>query len=294
MMYNVRKINAGEVELKKGSKDQKPKYKQAKNYEELRNIAFYHLGIKDLTIAELRAKIERNTQDSELIQEVIDRLVELGSLKTNEKFIENLTELKAGNHYAKRGIVNELRKRDLPSKLIAEIVPDLYEDLVRDEVEWAWKYLCLNYPDFSGTNKDDVYKTMQRKLGYSSSQIEMALSQHPAIETLRTKLEIKAERLDLSTEIVKLFKKGKGRSVIRMELKFRMLDIDSFDATLSKLELNGDIDFYKKAEELLSKKKYDYSDYSEQSKARAFLARKGFTHDEITEAISNLKNSNTG
>ncbi|MGS0729667.1 RecX family transcriptional regulator, partial [Shewanella sp. 0m-11] len=141
------------------------------------------------------------------------------------------------------------------------------------------------YDNFYGTNKEKVYAMMTTK-GFSRIEIDHALSQHPMRETLRSKLAVKADKADLTTEIVKLYHKGKGQILIEQELKQRLLDLSDFEDTLYQLTLIGDVDFYQSCKNELAKKRYDLSDYKEKSKAYAYLSRKGFSRDEIKEAMS--------
>ncbi|MDK9789911.1 RecX family transcriptional regulator [Vibrio sp. D431a] len=272
-------------------KEPKPKYKQVKNYEELMVVVGFHLGRSELTIDELRTKIERNTLDTDLINRAIERMLEVGALKTNEKYIENFTEYRARNYYSKKGIIGLLRAKKLPSALIEEIVPDLFDSYIQNEVDSLREYLDRTYQDFTTTNKDKLYKEIQTKRGFSASQINVAIADHEALHTLRTALEVKAAKADLRTEIIKRYKKGKGRNLIKLELKQQCIDVSNYDEILSAMELSSELDFYAMAATVLSKKKYDYSDYSDLNKARGHLTRKGFTSDEIKEAIENLKAS---
>jgi regulatory protein len=85
---------------------------------------------------------------------------------------------------------------------------------------------------------------------------------------------------------MKLYRKGKGQTLILNELKQNLIDVSEFEETLYQLTLAGDIDFYQSCKDQLAKKKYDLSDYKDKSKAYAYLSRKGFTTDEIKEIMT--------
>jgi regulatory protein len=151
--------------------------------------------------------------------------------------------------------------------------------------ELASSRLLSRFETFDGISKEKVYAQMTTR-GFTRPQIDQALSQHPEKNSLRSKMAIKAEKAELATEIIKLYRKGKGQMLILNELRQRLIDVSDFEETLYQLELAGDIDFYQSCKDQLAKKSYDLSDYKDKSKAYAYLARKGFTGDEIKETMS--------
>ena len=112
------------------------------------------------------------------------------------------------------------------------------------------------------------------------------MSLHPEKDTLRTKLEVKAENADLNQEIMKLYRKGKGKRLILNELRSKLIDVEKFENEIYQLEEAGDIDFYQSCLDELNKKRYDINNRTEQSKAYAYLSRKGFDSDQIKEALN--------
>ena len=113
--------------------------------------------------------------------------------------------------------------------------------------------LQSRFMSFDGISREKVYAQMNTR-GFSRAQIDYALSQHPEQNSLRSKMAIKADKAELSTEIIKLYRKGKGQTLIRNELKQRLIDVSEFEDTLYQLELAGDIDFYQSCKEQLAKK----------------------------------------
>jgi len=70
------------------------------------------------------------------------------------------------------------------------------------------------------------------------------------------------------------------------ELRAKLIDVEHFDDAVYKLEASGDIDFYQSCHQVFSKKQFDVSNSADKSKAYAYLARKGFSSDEIKEAFT--------
>jgi len=85
---------------------------------------------------------------------------------------------------------------------------------------------------------------------------------------------------------MKLYRKGKGKSLILRELRSRLIDVEYYEDIICELEECGDIDFYQSCNDILSKKQFDVSNSADKSKAYAYLSRKGFGSDEIKEAFT--------
>ncbi len=264
---------------------QRPPLRQAKTIDNVFNSAYWHLGQQDFTINEIRTKLERKTENQEWIDIVLAKLIENGYLKNNYDFAIRYCELAFSNELGTGAIRRKLQLRGVPATEIDTAIEQVMDEQKVDAFEMATSRLLSKYDNFYGTNREKVYAQMATK-GFSRLEIDHALSQHPERETLRSKLAVKADKADLTTEIIKLFKKGKGETLILQELKQRLIDVSDFEDTLYQLMLTGDIDFYQSCKNELAKKRYDLSDYKEKSKAYAYLSRKGFGSDEIKEAMN--------
>ncbi len=264
---------------------QRPPLRQAKKIDNVFNSAYWHLSQQNYTISEIRRKLERKTENVEWIDKVIAQLIEQGYLKSDLEFTILYCESAFSNEIGKGAIQRKLKMRGVSSSDIATAIEQVVEQQEIDFDEMASSRLLSRYITFEGISKEKLYAQMTTR-GFSRPQIDQALSQHPAQESLRSKLAIKAEKAELATEIIKLYRKGKGQTLILNELKQRLIDVSEFEETLYQLELAGDIDFYQSCKDQFAKKSYDLSDYKEKSKAYAYLARKGFTSDEIKETMS--------
>ncbi|MGB0835834.1 MAG: RecX family transcriptional regulator [Psychrobium sp.] len=262
-----------------------PPLKQAKTIDQVFNSAYWHLNQQDFTIEEIRKKLNRKTTNQAWIDEVMNHLIDNKYLKTDLEFAVRFCESAFSNGVGKGAIGQKLTKRGISTTDIETAIEKVVEQDNIDFQQMAIERLQSRYENFEGISKEKLYAQMNNR-GFSHAQINRALEQHPAQETLRTKLAIKADKADLTQEIFKLYRKGKGRTLILNELKQRLIDVSEFEDTVYQLEMTDDIDFYHSCQQQLAKKRYDLSDFKEKSKAYAYLSRKGFTSDEIKEAMT--------
>lgn len=263
----------------------RPPLKQAKTIDNVFNSAYWHLNQQDFTIGEIRTKLTRKTENIEWIETVLAHLIEHKYLKSDLEFAIRFCESAFSNDTGVGAIERKLKKRGIASIDIETALEQVIDEAEIDFNEMASNKLQSRFMSFDGISREKVYAQMNTR-GFSRAQIDYALSQHPEQNSLRSKMAIKADKAELSTEIIKLYRKGKGQTLIRNELKQRLIDVSEFEETLYQLELAGDIDFYQSCKEQLAKKRYDLTDFKEKSKAYAYLSRKGFTSDEIKETLS--------
>ncbi|WP_163932618.1 RecX family transcriptional regulator [Paraferrimonas sp. SM1919] len=263
----------------------KPPLRQAKTIDNVFNSAFWHLSQQDFTVNEIRQKLERKTENQQWIDTVIKKLIDDGFLKSDLQFAIRFSESCFFNEMGAAAIKQKLKKRGLKEADIQQAIEQVAHEQNIDEDRLAVSRLNNSFQTFANTTKEKLYQQMTNK-GFSRAQVDKALAQHPAKASLKTKLEVKAEKADLTKEIIKLYKKGKGKSVILQELKQRLIDVSEFNDKLYQLEANGEVDFFESCKQQLSKKKYDMNCHKGRAKAYAYLYRKGFSSDEINEAFN--------
>jgi regulatory protein len=263
---------------------QRPPLRQAKTIDNVFNSAYWHLGQQDFTINEIRTKLERKTENQQWIETVLAKLIEHGYLKNDYDFAVRYCEMAFNNELGTSAIRRKLTLRGVPVTEIDSALEQVMHQQQVDPFAMATSRLLNRFDHFYGISREKVYAHMTTK-GFSRVEIDHALAQHPERETLRSKLALKAEKADLTTEIIKRFNKGKGKTLILQELKQRLIDVSDFDETVYQLTLTEDVDFYQSCKNELAKKRYDLSNYKEKSKAYAYLSRKGFGSDEIKEAM---------
>ncbi|MEI6858930.1 MAG: RecX family transcriptional regulator [Shewanella sp.] len=258
---------------------------QAKTIENVFNSAYWHLGQQDFTINEIRIKLDRKTKNQKWIDIVLAKLIEEGYLKNNYDFAIRYCEVAFSHEIGAGAIRRKLQLRGVSVIDVETAIEQVMDDKNVDAFEMATSRLLRKFVNFYSTSREKVYSQMSTR-GFSRVEIDHALLQHSQSETLRSKLAIKAEKADLKTEIIKLFNKGKGETLILQELKHRLIDVSDFEDILYQLTLTDDIDFYQSCKNQLTKKRYDLSDYKEKSKAYVYLSRKGFGRDEIKAAMN--------
>jgi len=259
--------------------------RQAKAIENVYNSAYWHLAQKDYTLAEMRIKLERKTENLEWIETVLDDLVGKGYIKSDFDFAVRFAESAFHNEQGKSAITRKLRARGVDEKDASAAIEQVMFDEDIDQFELAASRLSSTFQNFHSTTKEKLYSQFTTK-GFSRAEIDHALSLHPEKDTLRSKLEVKAEKADLSKETMKLYRKGKGKRVILNELRRKLIDVEEFNNVVDQLELDGDIDFYQSCLDVLNKKRYDVSNSAGKSKAYAYLSGKGFDSDQIKEALN--------
>jgi regulatory protein len=258
--------------------------RQAKTIDNVFNSAYWHLGQQDFTINEIRTKLERKTENQQWIDIVLGKLIDNGYLKTDYDFAVRYCELAFSHQLGIGAIRRKLQLRGVSITEVDTAIEHVMDEQNVDVFEMATSRLLSRFVNFYGTNREKVYAQMTTK-GFSRVEIDHALLQHPQGDTLRSKLAVKADKVNLTSEIIKLFNKGKGESLILQELKQRLIDVSDFEETLYQLTLTEDVDFYQSCKSQLAKKRYNLADYKEKSKAYAYLSRKGFSSDEIKDAM---------
>ncbi|WP_305809935.1 hypothetical protein [Photobacterium kishitanii] len=68
-----------------------------------------------------------------------------------------------------------------------------------------------SYDDFSQTTKEKITNDLTKR-GFSFQDISTAIAEHAAADTLLSKAKIKGMNADLTTEVLKLVRKLKGRT----------------------------------------------------------------------------------
>jgi regulatory protein len=258
--------------------------KQAQSIKNVYNSAYWHLSNQDYTIAEIRKKLERKTDNSEWVETVLADLANKGYTKKDFDFAVRLAESMFSNEYGSAAIKRKLCLRGIPERESSEAVEQVMLDGNIDQLKLVVSRINNSFQNFNSTTKEKLYSQLTSK-GFSRSEIDHAIANHPEKHTLRNKLQVKAEKAVLEDEILKLYRKGKGKSLIRQELRSKLLDVSGFEEKITCLEENGDIDFYQSCKEALEKKRFDLTIKKIQSKAYSFLMGKGFSSDEIKEAF---------
>ncbi|KJG59681.1 RecX family transcriptional regulator [Photobacterium kishitanii] len=256
----------------------------AKTIQNVINSAIYHLNLRDHSEYELRKKLEAKTEQQDWIETVLQQMKDFGYLKDDLPFALHFSERAFSNEYGQQYIKQKLKTKGIPESIIEEALAEVIEK--KQVIELAMISDRLNsYDDFSQTTKDKITNDLTKR-GFSFQDISTAIAEHAAADTLLSKAKIKGMNADLTTEVLKLVRKLKGRTVIKQELKMKHVDITDLEQVLDELTDAGDIDFYENCQLVLAKKRFDLSNFKDKSKAYAYLSSKGYSQDEIKEAMA--------
>ncbi|GEA59614.1 RecX family transcriptional regulator [Vibrio comitans] len=258
--------------------------RKATRIESVMNSAMWHLTQRDMTESELLAKLKAKTDNQDWINQTLESLRNYGYLKSDSVFAEQFAERCFSNEYGSTYIIEKLKHKGIAEQIIITAIDTVKQRLEIDELTILVDRLNNQYQEFTISREKLVNSLLKR--GFTFGQVQTAISQHTGAHTLRSNLEIKAEKADLEKEVLKYVRKGKGLTVIRQELKQRKIDTTDLEAFIEQAINRGEIDFFSSCLEQLHKKSYDLNDFKERSKAYAMLSRKGFSSEEIKYALS--------
>lgn len=251
--------------------------------ESVMNSALGSLDYKEHTVSELREKLLTKTENEEWVESAIKRCIEYGYLKTDEKFALAFADSRFRSFYGSRRIFEDLKKKGISEDVAwAGIQQAMEQGRFHDD-----KTLILRLSekkDLSKTTREKLYQEM-RKYGFSSGAVTKALSERDDSGKLLTKAQMKGAKADLESEILKLYRKGKGAQLIQSELRSKHIDTSEFSEVLGELELSEKIDFYNACKEAILKKRFDLKTYEGKQKAFSYGMRRGFNPEQIKYAI---------
>lgn len=260
----------------------------AKTIQNVINSAIYHLNLRDHTEYELRKKLEAKTEQQDWIETVLQQMKDFGYVKEDLQFALHFSEMAFSNEHGQQYIKQKLKGKGIPAIIIEEALIEIMEKKQVSELDMI-KSRLDSYDDFSQTTKEKITNDLTKR-GYSFQDISRAIAEHDAADTLLTKAKIKGMNADLETEVLKLVRKLKGKTVIKQELKMKHVDITNLEQVFYDLEEAGEVDFYENCQLVLAKKRFDLSNFKDKSKAYAYLSSKGYSSDEIKEAMAAVSN----
>ena len=270
----------------------KKEVRKARNYESVLRSAKWHLFESSqaffLTENELRQRLEKKTDVQEWIDKCIAEMKEYNYIKSDVVFCDDYIERAFFGDYGSNYIKNTLVKKGLSSELVDTRLTAFILGRGINENEILSNYINSYYLTFENTTKEKLVRVLSKR-GFNHQQVSEAIRQHQDYRNLKTKMQLKAEKTDLETALLKLARKGKGLQLIKMELKSKLVDVSGIDEIVYRLVDNGELDFYDSCLSMLVKKSYDLADFKERSKAYGYLSQKGFSSEEIKYAIEQAR-----
>lgn len=223
-----------------------------------------------------------------LIQQVFDVLLGFGYIKTDSDFADNFVERSISNQYGLGYVKTQLSKKGISNNFIEEAIEKVLASKHVDFNLSAKERLESRYCSGLGDTTREKVVSQLRKWGFSSSECKYAIDSHPDNENLKTKIQVKGSRLNIENEVLKLARKLKGKHAISSALKAKCVDISGLNELISKLEIDGAVDFFEMAKDRLSKKRYDLLSQKGKSSAYCHLSMNGFSTEQIKYAIDAL------
>lgn len=140
----------------------------------LYNKALTYLANREHSRLELAQKLEKNCEDVNLIQQVLDQLTQQ-NLLSDQRFAEQYVRMRVNRGFGSQRIEQELKQRGISAELIAQ-------SLQQDEIDWyeqtrkAWQKRFKTLPKDLQERAKQVRFLLYR--GFTSEQINELLSSH--------------------------------------------------------------------------------------------------------------------
>jgi len=148
------------------------------------------LGMRALTVSELREKLRRRAQEPADVAGVLDKLREYGYLN-DDQFAESFATARRENQgFGKRRVLQDLKQRKVASKVAEQAVAQTFEGV--DETVMIEQFLARK---FRGKNLKE-YLQEQKHLAAAFRRLQYAgFGAGPSIQVLK-RYAAQAEELD--------------------------------------------------------------------------------------------------
>jgi len=158
--------------------------------EGLWSFALKVLGMRALTVSELREKLRRRAQEPADVAGVLDKLREYGYLN-DDQFAESFATARRENQgFGKRRVLQDLKQRKVASKVAEQAVAQTFEGV--DETVMIEQFLARK---FRGKNLKE-YLQEQKHLAAAFRRLQYAgFGAGPSIQVLK-RYAAQAEELD--------------------------------------------------------------------------------------------------
>ena len=251
----------------------------------------YKLATRDYSSFEMSQMIVKRAMESD--QEidpgpVINELIKDGAIN-DERYLKNQLAMATNGSQIKGP--GEIKQKLLKRGGLSETLIDNYfdeNDQIWFELAKKIKDQTLSAQGYGHSNKSKIpfklHKSLKQKLyrkGFTKDQINHAM-EHLVPEYKQKK---PAVEIDIQRHVEKLSLSGKGPKAIRYDLRQKGASEAELDAALENL----DIDWISLAQHQL-RKKYGAGKkltMKERKKQYDFLARRGFTTDQIRACMNN-------
>ncbi|PSU34840.1 regulatory protein RecX [Photobacterium lutimaris] len=245
--------------------------KPAQKVEDVYEYAIWWLNQRSYSVATLKEKLPRKTTNSEWINQVINRLLELGYLcdkRYAETFVQSRCRSYGPTVLAQKLKLQGVSQADIDNAL--QTIDESEQDELINRV--------IN--KYAGKKSAKDISLRLRQEGVSASRVQAILAQSLDSE----------HELQLAERLINKHQKKMGRTGLIQKLRSEGIAQECIEELLlNEAEEDGEngvSDDQRKALAFLNKKyKSPITDFTDKKKATAFLVRKGFSFADANYAL---------
>ncbi|WP_413110740.1 RecX family transcriptional regulator [Thaumasiovibrio sp. DFM-14] len=242
--------------------------KPAQKVEDVYEYAIWWLNQRSYSVAKLKEKLPRKTTNSEWIDQVIHRLLELGYLcdkRYAETYVQSRCRAYGPTQLAQKLQLQGVGQADIDNALLS--IDASEQDVLITRV----------VKKYAGKKSAQDISLRLRQEGVSPERIQAMMAQSLGNE----------HELQLAARLVSKHSKKMGRTGLIQKLRSEGISQEVIEQTFGEEDNEQQAnEEQQKALALLNKKyKAPLSDFADKKKATAFLVRKGFSFADANYAL---------
>ncbi|MGR5065188.1 RecX family transcriptional regulator [Photobacterium sp. DNB22_13_2] len=243
--------------------------KPAQKVEDVYEYAIWWLNQRSYSVAKLKEKLPRKTTNTEWINQVINRLLELGFL-CDQRYAETYVNSRCRS-YGPAKLAQKLKLQGVSQA-------DIDNALLTIDESGQDELINRVINKYAGKKSAKDISLRLRQEGVSASRVQEILAQSLDSE----------HELQLAERLINKHQNKMGRTGLIQKLRSEGISQECIDQLLfnEEVEEDGVSDDQRKALEFLNKKyKSPITDFADKKKATAFLVRKGFSFADANYAL---------
>ncbi|MBY5947837.1 RecX family transcriptional regulator [Photobacterium rosenbergii] len=242
--------------------------KPAQKVEDVYEYAIWWLNQRGYSVMKLKEKLTKKTTNTEWINQVIGRLLELGYLN-DQRYAETYVNSRCRS-YGPAKLTQKLRLQGVGQ----DDIDNALQTIEDSELEVLITRTISKYAGKKSAR--DISLRLQQE-GVSPTKIQAIMAQALDLE----------HELKLAERLVNKHSKKMGRTGLIQKLRSEGISQEAIEQTLASdnSEQQENEDQQKALEHLNKKYKSPIVDFAEKKKATAFLVRKGFSFSDANYAL---------
>ncbi|WP_052260733.1 regulatory protein RecX [Photobacterium gaetbulicola] len=256
------------INNRKHSPSQQAGPKPAQKVEDVYEYAIWWLNQRGYSVMKLREKLTRKTTNTEWVNQVINRLLELGYL-SDKRYAETYVNSRCRS-YGPTVLAQKLKLQGVNQADIDNALQTIDES--EQEV-----LITRTINKYAGKKSANDIGLRLRQEGISQAKIQTIMAQSLDLE----------HELQLAERLITKHSKKMGRTGLIQKLRSEGIGQDAIDQVLvsDNCEQQQSEDQHKALAMLNKKYKAPITDFAEKKKATAFLVRKGFSFADANYAL---------